>query len=296
MLNAISVDVEEYFHPSELHIPIDQWESLPSRIEQQTLRTLELFDRRGVKATFFILGWVAEKHPGVVRNILAAGHEIGCHSYAHELVYRQTPAEFRSDTLRAIDCIASAGGVRPRAYRAPSYSVILESFWALEILVECGFTHDSSIYPIAHDRYGVPGFGRHAHTLHTPAGPLLEIPITTVELSEDRIAPIGGGGYLRLLPYAYTSAGMRAVNRKERKPACIYFHPWEIDPDQPRLANGWVSRVRTYMGLKGMYHKLDRLMTEFHFSTLTAVFGAADFASDHSRGRTATGHPQIVSL
>jgi polysaccharide deacetylase family protein (PEP-CTERM system associated) len=287
MLNALSVDVEEYFHPTELHTSSHQWDSLPSRIEQQVFQVLELFDKRGVKATFFILGWIAEKHPGVVRTILSAGHEIGCHSYAHELVYRQTPAEFRRDTERAVDCIASACGSRPRAYRAPSYSIVLESFWALEILVECGFTHDSSIYPIAHDRYGVPGFSRHAKVLHTPAGPILEVPIATVKLSEERIAPIGGGGYLRLLPYSYTSAGMRAVNRKERKPACIYFHPWEIDPDQPRLAAGRVSRLRTYMGLKGMYRKLDRLLTDFEFSTLTAVYGDIDSPPLPPRRQTA---------
>lgn len=287
MLNALSVDVEEYFHPTELHTSSHQWSTLPSRIEQQVFQVLDLFDKRGAKATFFILGWIAEKHPAVVRTILSAGHEIGCHSYAHELVYRQTPLEFRRDTERAVDCIASAGGVRPRAYRAPSYSIVLESFWALEILVECGFTHDSSIYPIAHDRYGIPGFSRHAQVLHTPAGPLLEIPIATVKLSEDRIAPIGGGGYLRLLPYGYTSAGMRAVNRKERKPACIYFHPWEIDPGQPRLAAGMVSRMRTYMGLKGMYRKLGRLLPDFEFSTLTAVYGDVPSPSLPARQRAA---------
>jgi polysaccharide deacetylase family protein (PEP-CTERM system associated) len=143
--------------------------------------------------------------------------------------------------------------------------------WALEVLVECGFTHDSSIYPIMHDRYGIPGFGRHAQTLDTPAGSILEIPVATVVLSKRQVAPVGGGGYLRLLPYRYTAAGIRRVNEEEGKPACIYFHPWELDPDQPRLASGMVSRARTYRGLEGMVQKLERLLKEFSFSSLVAV-------------------------
>jgi polysaccharide deacetylase family protein (PEP-CTERM system associated) len=139
--------------------------------------------------------------------------------------------------------------------------------------VEEGFTHDSSIYPIAHDRYGIPGSDRHAHVIDTPAGPIQEIPIATVKLSNGRVAPIGGGGYLRLLPYRYTSAGIRRLNRDEQKPACIYFHPWEIDPDQPRLAGGIIASLRTYTGVKGMLGKLDRLLTDFQFSTLNEVYG-----------------------
>jgi polysaccharide deacetylase family protein (PEP-CTERM system associated) len=273
VLNVLSVDVEEYFHPTEVYVSEPQWERLPSRVEEQTFQILELFDKKRVKGTFFILGWIAEKRPHLVRAILAAGHEIGCHSYAHRLVYHLTPDQFRQDTMRAVDTIASACGVRPKVYRAPSYSITQKSFWALEILVECGFTHDSSIYPIAHDRYGIPGFSRHAQTIETPAGSILEVPIATVKLSKDRVAPVGGGGYLRLLPYCYTSAGIRALNQKEQKPACIYFHPWEIDPDQPRLAAGRIAQLRTYLGLKGMYRKLERLLSDFSFSTLTAVHG-----------------------
>jgi polysaccharide deacetylase family protein (PEP-CTERM system associated) len=283
MRNALSVDVEEYFHPTEVYASRAQWEKLPSRVEYQTSKILDLFERKGVKATFFILGWIAEKHPQVVRSICSAGHEIGCHSYAHQLVYRQTPDEFRRDTERAVDRIVSACGVRPRVYRAPSYSIIEESFWALQILVECGFTHDSSIYPIAHDRYGVPGFSREVQRIDTPSGPILEIPVGTVKLSNNRVAPIGGGGYLRLLPYAYTSAGIRVVNRKEGMPACMYFHPWEIDPDQPRLASGPVSRLRTYLGLKGMYRKLERLLTDFEFSTIGDVYGARSLRAERAQ-------------
>src|SRR3974390_2941118 len=160
MLNAISIDVEEYFHPTEVQktVAMDTWSQLPSRVESQVLRILDLLDSKKTKATFFILGWVAEHQPRTVRAIAAAGHEIACHSYAHQLVYDLTPDEFRRDTLRAIAAIENAAGMTPRLYRAPSYSITRESFWALEILVECGFTHDSSIFPITHDRYGIPGF------------------------------------------------------------------------------------------------------------------------------------------
>lgn len=201
MRNTISVDVEEYFHPSEVEksVHADQWTSLPSLVEPQTRRVLEIFDRHGVKGTFFVLGWVAWRHPALVRELAARGHEIACHSFWHRLVYNLTPGEFREDTLRAVRAIEDACGTTPRAYRAPSYSITERSMWALEILAECGFTHDSSIYPIQHDRYGIPGFGRHAQTLSTPSGLIVEVPIATVKLSDRAIAPVGGGAYLRLL-------------------------------------------------------------------------------------------------
>ena len=284
MRNTISVDVEEYFHPTEVerYVHADQWSSLPSLVEPQTRRVLEIFDRHGVKATFFVLGWVAERQPALVREIAARGHEIACHSFWHRLVYNLTPAEFREDTQRAVKAIENACGITPRAYRAPSYSITERSMWALEVLAECGFTHDSSIYPIKHDRYGIPGFGRHASALPTPSGPIVEVPIATVKLSSQVIAPVGGGAYLRLLPYRYTAAGIRRINHHDQQPACMYLHPWELDPDQPRLARGWVSRLRTYSGLGSMAGKLERLLAEFEFSTLTAVYGGAG------------GHPRPV--
>jgi len=271
MKNAISIDVEEYFHPTELRITdVARWSELPSRIVPQTRRVLKLLADHQSQGTFFILGWVATQFPDLVREIAEAGHEIGCHSYFHRLVYNLTPEEFREDTERAADAIAAACGIRPRIYRAPSYSITQTSIWALEILVQCGFTHDSSIYPIAHDRYGMPGFGRHGQVLETPSGPIMEVPIATARLSEKTVAPVGGGGYLRLLPYCYTAAGIRRIN-EESQPACIYFHPWELDKDQPRLATGLISRVRTYKGLRTMASKLDRLLSEFEFSSVTAV-------------------------
>ncbi len=276
MLNALTIDVEEYFHPQEIQdsVGTEDWESRPRRVESQVFQILELLSRRKVRATFFILGWVAEREPRCIRAIAAAGHEIACHSYSHQMVSRLRPSVFRRDTLRAVKAIADACGVSPWIYRAPSYSITRNSLWALEILLECGFTCDSSIYPISHDRYGIPGFERQAHFIQTPSGPIYEIPAATVKISNNCVMPIGGGGYLRLLPYRYTSAGIRRLNTAEQAPACIYFHPWEIDPDQPRLAPGAISRLRTYTGIKGMAAKIDRLISDFQFSTVGEVYGA----------------------
>jgi polysaccharide deacetylase family protein (PEP-CTERM system associated) len=274
MINILSVDVEEYFHPSEVQrsAAARDWSALPSRIEAETGRVLELLAHHSVSATFFVVGWVAERHPQLVRRIVGAGHEMGCHSYAHQLVYELTPGEFREDTLRAVGAIGNAAGIQPRLYRAPSYSITRQSLWALEILVECGFQYDSSIFPIVHDRYGIPGFQRHAQVIRTPSGPILEIPVATAKLGKGAAVPVGGGAYLRLLPYRYTAAGIRRINREEQRPACIYFHPWELDPDQPRLAAGLVCRLRTYTGIRGMQKKLARLMTDFRFSTIASVY------------------------
>jgi polysaccharide deacetylase family protein (PEP-CTERM system associated) len=273
MLNALSVDVEEYFHASEIQESGIRRElvSFSSRVEMQTRQVLEILYKYRTEATFFVVGLVAERYPGLVREIVRAGHEIGCHSYAHKLIYNLTPAEFATDTQRAIRVIEEACGVRPRIYRAPSYSITARSAWALEILAECGFTHDSSIYPISHDRYGIPGFKRNAHFLPTSSGEIYEIPIATIQYPNGKVAPVGGGGYLRMLPYRYTAAGIRRINAKESKPACIYFHPWELDSGQPRVARGVLSRIRTYTGIGGMSAKIERLLKDFRFAGLMRV-------------------------
>lgn len=273
MINILSVDVEEYFHPTEVQNACGTaaWSALPSRVESQTDAILDLLARYAQSATFFVLGQVAEKRPELIRRIAAAGHEIGCHSDQHRLVYDLTPAEFRADTRRAVSAIEDACGITPRSYRAPSYSITPRSMWALDILVECGFVYDSSIYPIRHDRYGIPGFRRDAQVLRTESGSILEIPIATVQLSGATVAPVGGGAYMRLLPYRYTAAGIRRINADERRPACIYLHPWEIDPDIPRLTRGFVSRMRTYTGLRGMRRKFERLLRDFRFAAIAAV-------------------------
>jgi polysaccharide deacetylase family protein (PEP-CTERM system associated) len=244
--------------------------------------TLDLLGRFNVKSTFFVLGWVAEHHPHIVQQIQTAGHEIGCHSYAHQLVFDLTPDEFARDTKRAVKAIEDACGTTPRSYRAPSYSITRRSLWALEILAECGFTHDSSIYPVSHDRYGIPGYCRHAHVLNTPAGPLVEVPVATVQLAGQRVCPVGGGAYLRLLPYRYTGAGIRRINHVENEPACIYFHPWELDDKQPRLTEGLLARIRTYTGLRTMANKIKRLLTEFRFGTMIEVYPFQKFVSRDS--------------
>lgn len=280
MTNVLSVDVEECFQASEIGAPASGWDRLPSRVEPQTRRVLDLLDRHSVRATFFVLGWIAQRHPALVREIAARGHELGCHSHAHRLVYDLTPAEFEEDTAAAVRAIEDAAGSRPRLYRAPSYSITSRSLWALEVLAANGFTHDSSIYPITHDRYGIPGFGASARILSTPSGSLLEVPVATVDVFGNRL-PVGGGGYLRLLPYRYTAAGIRRLNARDGQPACVYFHPWELDPAQPRLGSRWISNLRTYTGLAGMEAKLESLLREFRFSSLTAVHPAPAAAAAH---------------
>ena len=273
MTNAFTIDVEDYFHPSEVSksVPMTRWPTLDPRVEVGTDILLKELESAGARATFFILGWVAARHSHLIRRIAEAGHEIGCHSHLHGLVYDMSTSAFRNDLMQARGAIEDACGVAPRAYRAPSYSIVKKSLWALEILVECGFTHDSSIFPIVHDRYGIPGAERFVHTIVTPSGPIIEAPVATVKLRSGRIAPVGGGAYLRLFPYTYTAAGIRRLNHVEHQPACIYVHPWELDPDQPRLASGIVSRLRTYSGLRTVREKIRRLLAEFSFAPLTAL-------------------------
>jgi polysaccharide deacetylase family protein (PEP-CTERM system associated) len=290
MFNVFTVDVEDYFHPTEVHADPTQWSTFPSRIHVGVDFLLEALAEHDIRGTFFILGWVADHHPEIVRKIAAAGHEIGCHSYQHRLVYDLTPAQFKEDTGRALRAIEDACGISPKVYRAPSYSIVDKTFWALDVLVECGFTHDSSIYPIIHDRYGVPEFSRHAKVVATPSGPIVEVPIAAAPLSATRVAPVGGGAYLRLFPYRYTAAGIRRINHIDRQPACIYVHPWEMDTHVPRLAKGLVSRLRTYTGLATMSRKVLRLLADFQFSTLSELHPAPS-ASQTPESAPVRQHP-----
>jgi polysaccharide deacetylase family protein (PEP-CTERM system associated) len=259
-IGVVSVDVEDYFHAESFSDVVERsrWESYASRVEPNTHRLLELFAKLDVHGTFFVLGWVAERFPGLVREIAAAGHELACHSYWHRLIYKLDPVEFREDTRRAKNVIEQIAGQTVCGYRAPTYSVIDRSIWALEILAELGFTYDSSIFPIHHDRYGIPDAPRAPFRFQTPSGPLTEFPITTFRLAGHNM-PVGGGGYLRLLPSLYTRLGLQSVQR-EGLPAVIYIHPWEIDPGQPRLAGRFTSRLRHYTNLSRTLDRFQRVL------------------------------------
>jgi polysaccharide deacetylase family protein (PEP-CTERM system associated) len=278
--NVISVDVEDYFHAESFADVVDRsrWETYASRVEVNNRRLLELFAAKGVSATFFVVGWVAERFPGLVREIVAAGHELACHSYWHRLIYKLTPAEFREDTQRAKTVLEQTAGKAIFGYRAPTYSIVSDSLWALEILVELGFVYDSSIFPIHHDRYGIPTAPRAPFRIPTASGQLIEFPITTFRFRQHNF-PVGGGGYLRLLPEWYTNWGIGRVHR-EGLPVIAYVHPWEIDPAQPRLPGRLTSRLRHYTNLSKTYGRLNRMLesapfTSFRESGLAAA--AKDF-------------------
>jgi len=278
-VNALTIDVEDYFQVTAFERAIERasWDTLPLRVIGNTRRILDLLDRHGLKGTFFILGWVAERAPDLVREIARRGHEVACHGYGHELVYRIGPAAFREDIRRAKAILEGICGTAVWGYRAPSYSVTGRSLWALEILVEEGFRFDSSIFPVVHDTYGIPDAGRFPHLIDTAAGPLVEFPLTTLPIrlgfKEFRL-PIAGGGYLRLLPVGVVRRGMAAVNRREREPAVLYFHPWEIDPDQPRIAAGFRSRFRHYQNLDRMEGKLIHLFENLKFAPMREVLAS----------------------
>ena len=270
--NAMTIDVEDYFHVSVFDgvVPRHLWEGFESRVCANTERLLELFESYEVKATFFVLAWVAERFPQLVRTIAAAGHEVASHGYGHRLVYDQTPKAFREDVRRAKDILESAGGLPVLGYRAPSYSITPRSLWALDILIEEGYRYDSSIFPIRHDRYGIPVSPRHAYTLERPTGALIEAPASTTRLGPFNL-PIAGGGYFRILPYAWTRWGINRVNQLEGCPAIFYLHPWEIDPHQPRLRAGLLSRFRHYRNLDTTETRLQQLLSDFRFGPMAAV-------------------------
>jgi polysaccharide deacetylase family protein (PEP-CTERM system associated) len=273
VVNALTVDVEDYYHVSafEQDVQRDHWDQYASRVVGSTGRLLELLGRHGVQATFFVLGWVAERHPQLVRDLYAAGHEVGSHGYWHRLIYRQSVDEFRQDVRRSRQVLEDAIGAPVTTYRAPSFSITRQSQWALQVLVEEGFLVDSSVFPIYHDRYGIPGAQPRIHSIATPAGPLWEFPPSVVRWAGLTL-PIGGGGYFRLYPFWLTYRGLLRINRREHRPFMVYVHPWEIDPDQPRLGVGSrVSRFRHYVNLGRTERKLNALLSRFHFATLTNV-------------------------
>ncbi|MDH5764701.1 MAG: DUF3473 domain-containing protein [Gammaproteobacteria bacterium] len=270
--NALTVDVEDYFHVSAFakSIKTQDWEKHPLRVENNTRRLLDLFDSYDTKATFFVLGWVAERVPDLIKDIADRGHEVACHGFSHQLVYSQSPKIFREETFRSKHLLEDIVQTPVRGYRAASYSITDKSRWALDILVEAGFEYDSSIFPVRHDRYGIPDAHEHPHIIKTPNdNSLVEFPLSTAKLFKYRL-PVAGGGYFRLYPYAVTHAGLAQINRRQQ-PFIFYLHPWEIDPEQPKISASWLSRFRHYNNLDKCEGRLCRLLSDFKFTTAENV-------------------------
>jgi polysaccharide deacetylase family protein (PEP-CTERM system associated) len=280
VLNALTIDVEDYYHVHGFEGIIDRarWGDFEPRIETSTGKVLDLLHQSGVRATFFVLGWVAERHPDLVRAIHAAGHEVGCHSYWHRLIYQQTPADFRADLRRGRGVLEDALGTAVTAYRAPTFSITRRGLWALDVLIDEGFTLDSSIFPTHHDRYGLAGAPLGPHRIARPAGTIVEFPLP-VYRGLGYPLPVGGGGYFRLYPYGLTRHALRAVNAAGR-PFAAYLHPWELDPGQPRLRPGWLRAFRHYVNLHRTEGRLARLLGDFRLGT------ASDALREHGELET----------
>lgn len=289
--NALTIDVEDYFQVAALAeaVKYDDWSSMEYRVEANTDRILRLFETAGVKATFFTLGWVAERSPNLVKRIADAGHEVASHGYSHQLIYNQTPDVFQEETIRSKAILEDILGEPVTGYRAASYSITNQSRWALDILAEQGFTWDSSIFPVHHDRYGMPGTPRWPHRLMTDKGyELAEFPLSTLKLPGYTL-PIAGGGYFRLFPYWFSKFGLGSINR-QGKPFVFYLHPWEVDPGQPRLDVKWFSRFRHYNNLDVCEQRLAKLLRHFNFTTISEVLrneGVLDSSTDSKLSMTA---------
>jgi polysaccharide deacetylase family protein (PEP-CTERM system associated) len=272
-VNAMTCDVEDYFQVSAFapYIARDSWPQRECRVEANMERILALFERQGVKATFFTLGWIAERYPQVVRAIVAGGHELASHGYGHLRASDQGRAEFDNDIRSSKALLEDIGGVAVSGYRAPSFSIGHGNLWALDALREAGYRYSSSIYPVLHDHYGMPDAPRFPFYPNGPDG-LLEVPITTLRLGS-RNLPAGGGGYFRLLPYALSRWMLQQVNRKDGRSALFYFHPWELDPGQPRPSGlDAKSRFRHYINIGRMERRLEQLARDFKWDRMDQVF------------------------
>lgn len=300
IVNAMSVDVEDYFQVSAFapHVSRSAWETTPLRVEANVDRILELFDQHNIKATFFTLGWVAERLPGMVRRIVAGGHELASHGWEHTRVSAQQPKTFRNDIIRTRCLLEDIGSVPVHGYRAASYSIGTNTPWAHEALADAGYRYSSSIVPVRHDHYGLPDASRFAFT--AAAGRITEIPVTTVTVAGRNIN-CGGGGWFRLFPYAFSRWALRSVNRREGKSGLFYFHPWEIDPQQPRPAGLTAkTRFRHYLNLSRMEPRLQRLLEDFHWDRMDRVFseeiGAATPIPDRTNKKEHCGEPNVNHL
>ncbi len=272
LLNALTVDVEDYYQVEAFTdvVQREDWGNWESRVERNTKLLLEVFARNQVKGTFFTLGYVAEKHPSLIREIAANGHEIACHGYHHKLIYKQTPDEFRQDLRNSKPRLEDLIGAAVIGYRAPSYSITAKSLWALDILIEEGFSYDSSIFPVHHDRYGIPEAERFPHILHRAAGEIIEFPPSTVKLGGVNL-PISGGGYFRLLPYSLFRLGWQTINRRESESAIFFLHPWEVDPGQPVVPGTRLNIWRHRVNLSRTEKRLERLLKDFTFTSVRQV-------------------------
>ena len=282
IVNAMSVDVEDYFHVAALAGSIDRsrWDEMEYRAEENTRRLLDLFDEFHIKSTFFVLGWVARRSPQLVREIHERGHEVASHGMSHKLVFNQTPQEFAAETYESKALLEDIIGAPVLGYRASTYSITQRSLWALDVLKEAGFAYDSSIFPIRHDVYGIAEAPQAPSVIATPKGAtLVEFPMSTVSIFGMRI-PVSGGGYFRLLPYWLTHAGLTKLNRDLRRPFIFYLHPWEIDPGQPKVRTTWLSRLRHYTNLERCEDRLRRLIGSFRFAPVCEVLRAQDLHAD----------------
>jgi polysaccharide deacetylase family protein (PEP-CTERM system associated) len=277
MINALTFDVEEYFH-AEVFAGVvrpEEWPGLESRVVYTTERLLDVLAEGRTAATFFVLGWVAARHPQLVRAIQDRGHEVACHGYGHQMITRESPTQFAEDVRRAKKTIEDVIGGAVIGYRAPTFSVVRETLWSLEVLVEAGFRYDSSIFPIVHDRYGIPGSARFPHRLLVaPGAEIAEFPLSTVSRLGWRI-PVAGGGYFRLFPYRFTRWAIRDINGREAQPAMVYLHPWEIDPKQPRLPVGRLAQFRHSVNSCSTIGRLRRLIRDFNFASARDVLAGS---------------------
>jgi len=275
ILNAFTVDVEDYFHVSAFadQIATSEWNSYESRVVRNTHRLLRLLDDYGVRGTFFILGWVADKYPALVKEIQKSGHEIGCHSFWHRLIYEMTPESFREDLRQASQAIEEITSSRVRAYRAPSFSITAKSLWALDVLIDGGYQIDASIFPVRHDRYGIPGAERFPHEIRRKTGRIVEFPASVHRVWKMNL-PVAGGGYFRLYPAWLSLRWLGLINSRQARPFVFYVHPWELDPQQPVMHCRFRSRWRHYQNLDTTEPKLHKLLRNFRFGTLSEALAS----------------------
>lgn len=283
--NAFTVDVEDYYHVAAFSKVInpDQWEQLEPHVVLNTNRIMKMLETNNVKATFFVLGWVAERNRDMVKNIDRAGHEVACHGYSHKLIYTQTRNEFTEETKKSKYLLEDIIGKKVKGYRAASYSITKKSLWALDVLAECGFEYDSSVFPVRHDNYGITNSPRFPYRILTSEGYVLnELPLSTIKILNYNL-PVAGGGYFRLFPYFFTKYAFRKIRRTN--PFVFYIHPWEIDIAQPRIKASLLSRFRHYNNIDVCEERLSRLLADFSFvraDELLSSFSLAEPISVHS--------------